>query len=269
MTETVPGLERGLKMLTEFSAREPVLGAPELTKRLGIPRSTVFRLLQTLESLRFVERVDKDRNFSLGPAVLQLGYGFLASMEIARTGQPVIESLRDVTGLACHVVIRDGRDIVVVARAKSQLPLLRSVRINVGTRLPAHAATHGFALMADLTLGELRSLYPEPTLRRFTSLTPGTVEELHARALEDSKRGYSIGESSFESGISVVSAPIRDATGRLVAVATATVAASKVDMALLEDGLVWKVKDAANEISRRLSRSTQATSKYLEQAELQ
>lgn len=52
-TYIVPGLERGLKILTEFSPREPVLGAPELSRRLGIPRTTVFRLLQTLESLGF------------------------------------------------------------------------------------------------------------------------------------------------------------------------------------------------------------------------
>ena len=45
----VPGLERGLKILAEFSPREPVLGAPELSKRLKIPPTTVFRLLQTLE----------------------------------------------------------------------------------------------------------------------------------------------------------------------------------------------------------------------------
>ena len=55
----VPGLERGLKILTEFSPREPVLGAPELSKRLKIPRTTVFRLLQTLESLGFLERAER------------------------------------------------------------------------------------------------------------------------------------------------------------------------------------------------------------------
>ncbi|MGE8473577.1 MAG: helix-turn-helix domain-containing protein, partial [Paraburkholderia hospita] len=70
----VPGLERGLRILTEFSPREPVLGAPELSKRLGIPRTTVFRLLQTLESLGFLERADRDRNYRLGVAVLRLGF---------------------------------------------------------------------------------------------------------------------------------------------------------------------------------------------------
>ncbi|WP_051888745.1 IclR family transcriptional regulator [Caballeronia sordidicola] len=269
MSEMVPGLERGLKVLTEFSAREPVLGAPELTKRLGIPRSTVFRLLQTLESLGFVERVDKDRNYSLGPSVLQLGYGYLASLEISQVGLPIIQSLRDTTGLACHIVIRDERHIVFVAKAQSHLPVFRSVKVNVGTRLPAHAATHGHVLMGDLELDELRALYPERYLQRFTPLTPATVEDLYERVKEDRQRGYSIGESSFESGISVVSAPVRDRTGKIVAVTTATIPRAKVDAALLENGLIGKVKKAADDLSRCLLHRQEACSNYLERMELQ
>src|ERR1700744_6438187 len=89
----VPGLERGLKILTEFSAREPVLGAPELSKRLKIPRTTVLRLLQTLESLGFLERAAKARNYRLAVAVLRLGLDSLSSLELADLGLPIIEAL--------------------------------------------------------------------------------------------------------------------------------------------------------------------------------
>ncbi len=145
----VPGLERGLRILAEFSPREPVLGAPELSKRLGIPRTTVFRLLQTLESLGFLERADKDRNYRLGVAVLRLGFEYLSSLELTDLGLPVIESLRDATGFTAHIVIRDGRDVVFVAKAQNAGNAFGSVRVNVGTRLPAHATTHGHVLMGD------------------------------------------------------------------------------------------------------------------------
>ena len=177
----VPGLERGLKILTEFSPREPVLGAPELSKRLKIPRTTVFRLLQTLESLGFLERADKDRNYRLGVAVLRLGFEYLSSLELTDLGLPILEGLRDATGLTSHILIRDGRDVVFVAKAQSHAPIFSSVKVNVGTRLPAHATTHGHVLMGDLTLDELRALYPEKSLERFTKLTPETVEELYER----------------------------------------------------------------------------------------
>ncbi|WP_321842821.1 IclR family transcriptional regulator [Paraburkholderia bannensis] len=249
----VPGLERGLRILTEFSPREPVLDAPELSRRLGIPRTTVFRLLQTLESLGFLERADRDRNYRLGVAVLRLGFEYLSSLELTDLGLPLIESLRDATGLTSHIVIRDGRDIVFVAKAQSHAPIFSSVKVNVGTRLPAHATTHGQVLMGDLTLDDLRALYPEPQLERFTPSTPDTVEELYMRIREDAERGYAVSESSFERGISVVSAPVRNDTGRIAAVVTTTIPRPGIEASLLDGGLIDKVRHAADELSKRLN----------------
>jgi DNA-binding IclR family transcriptional regulator len=249
----VPGLERGLRILTEFSPREPVLGAPELSRRLNIPRTTVFRLLQTLESLGFLERADKDRNFRLGVAVLRLGFEYLSSLELTDLGLPIIEALRNETGLTSHIVIRDGRDVVFVAKAQSHAPVFSSVKVNVGTRLPAHATTHGQVLMGDMTLDELKKLYPEPELERFTKQTPVTVEDLYERIRDDARRGFAISESSFERGISVVSAPVRNDTGRIVAVITTTIARHEIDPSLLDSGLIDKVRRAADELSQRLN----------------
>ncbi len=259
----VPGLERGLKILAEFSPREPVLGAPELSKRLKIPRTTVFRLLQTLESLGYLERADKDRNYRLGVAVLRLGFEYLSSLELTDLGLPIIEALRTATGLTSHILIRDGRDVVFVAKAQSQEPIFSSVKVNVGTRLPAHATTHGHVLMGDLSLGELRALYPEPVLARFTRLTPETVEALYDMVRADAERGYAISQSSFERGISVVTAPVRNDTGRIVAVITITIPRPEIDAALLETGLVDKVRHAATELSSRLNYRPGAQSQYL------
>ena len=249
----VPGLERGLRILTAFSPRETVLSAPELSKRLGIPRTTVFRLLQTLESLGFLERVDRERNYRLGVAVLRLGFEYLSSLELTDLGLPIIEALRDDTGLTSHIVIRDGRDVVFVAKAQSHAPMFSSVRVNVGTRLPAHATTHGQVLMGDLTLDELRKLYPEPALEAFTPHTPGTVEVLFERIVEDATRGYALSESLFESGISVVSVPVRNDTGRIAAVITTTIPRPRIDVSLIEDGLIDKVRHAAGQLSQRLN----------------
>ncbi|MET3230890.1 UNVERIFIED_ORG: DNA-binding IclR family transcriptional regulator [Burkholderia sp. 1263] len=263
----VPGLERGLRILTEFSPREPVLGAPELSKRLKIPRTTVFRLLQTLESLGFLERADKDRNYRLGVAVLRLGFEYLSSLELTDLGLPIIEALRDETGLTSHIVIRDGRDVVFVAKAQSHAPIFSSVKVNVGTRLPAHATTHGQVLMGDMTLDELKKLYPEPELERFTKQTPVTVDDLYERIRDDARRGFAISESSFERGISVVSAPVRNDTGRIVAVITTTIPRHEIGASLLDSGLIDKVRRAAGELSQRLNHRPKsgpdAGSKYM------
>ena len=69
----------------------------------------------------------------------------------------------------------------------------------------------------DRVVEELRQLYPEPQLERFTDRTPATVEELSERVRESAALGYAVSEASFERGISVVTAPVRDQTGRIVA----------------------------------------------------
>jgi DNA-binding IclR family transcriptional regulator len=251
-TYLVPGLERGLRILTEFSAREPVLGAPELSRRIGIPRTTTFRLLQTLEALGFIERANGDRQYRLSVAVLRLGFEYLSSLELTDVGTPVLERLRDATGLSTHLLIRDGRDVVFVAKAQTREPMFSSVKVHVGTRLPAHATVHGQVLMGDLSLTELRALYPEKQLERYTDRTPATVADLYARVREFAQQGYALSEASFETGISVVSAPVRDQSGRIVAALTATVPRSDIGDA--ERGpLVADVCAAAIELSGRLN----------------
>lgn len=257
----VPGLDRGLRILMEFSPREAELGAPELARRLGIPRTTVFRLLQTLESLGFIERADKDKSYRLGVAVLRLGFEYLSSLELTDFGTPIIERLRDETGFTSHIVIRDGRDIVFVAKAQSYESVFSSVRVHVGTRLPAHATIHGRLLMSGLSLRELKALFPEQRLKQYTDRTPRTVTQLFNLIKEDIERGFVISESSFERGISVITAPVRDDGGEVVAVITVTIPRAELTAQELAGDLVEKVKAAADELSMRLNYRPDAPSR--------
>ena len=58
----VPGLQRGLEILRSFSRDRHRIGAPELARELNIPRSTVFRLIQTLEYMGFLEKLENGSN---------------------------------------------------------------------------------------------------------------------------------------------------------------------------------------------------------------
>ncbi|GAB2487596.1 hypothetical protein GCM10027082_43380 [Comamonas humi] len=77
----VPALERGLRLLQEFGRGSHQLSAPELVRRLNLPRATVFRMLSTLESMDFLERIDGGSEYRLGMAVMRLDWGCLQSQE--------------------------------------------------------------------------------------------------------------------------------------------------------------------------------------------
>ena len=236
---SVPGLERGLRILMTFSAREPVLAGADLARRLDIPRSTVFRLLQTLEAEGFIEKAGDDRHYRLGVAVLRLGFEYLNSLELTDLGTPVIEKLRDVTGFSSHILILDQRDAVFVAKAASRELVFGTVR--VGTRLPAHATAVGHILLGDYSLTSLKQLYPERKLEAYTAHTPTTVEALHRVVQEDVARGYSMSQAFFEQNISTIAAPVRNHRGQICAVISVTIPQARVEADLLESGIVEKV----------------------------
>jgi DNA-binding IclR family transcriptional regulator len=246
---TVPGLERGLRLLQEFSRGEASLSAPELARRLGVPRSTVFRLLVTLESMGFVERTNDGRAYRLGLAVLRLGFEYLASLDLVELGRPLLETLRDETNYAAGLVVRDGRDAVYLHRAPSRSPFASAVA--VGTRLPAHATVLGLVLLSDLSLAALRGLYPETRLEALSASTPADADALFEAAQRVRARGWVLSEGYFESNICTVAAPVRDRDGHVVAAIGLTVPGTAIPQERQAD-LIARVSGAAARLSALL-----------------
>jgi len=247
---SVPGLERGLRILSEFSRDTPTLTAPELARRLDVPRTTIFRLLVTLESLGFVERARNGRDYQLGTAVLKLGFEYLASLSLTELSRPILERLRDELGYSANLVIRDGRDIVYVQKVASSSPFASSV--HVGTRLPAHATVLGRVLLSRHSFPALLALYPEERLQSHGPNTPATVNELYQLLLADRERGYVIEEGFFENNISTIAAPVFDEDGNVAAALGLTIPNLQVPDAS-QTRLIASVCSAAQELSRCLN----------------
>jgi DNA-binding IclR family transcriptional regulator len=247
---TVPGLERGLRILGEFSRKEPVLTPPEIARRLGVPRSTVFRLLMTLESMGFVERTDDGRAYRLGLAVLRLGFEYLGTLSLTDLARPILDRVRDDTGFAASLVVRDGRDIVYILRAAARSPFASSV--SVGTRLPAHATVLGHVLLGDLPLAQVRALYPEARLDQLSPSTPRDADALFELAQQARQRGHVLSEGFFEAHISTVAAPVHGEHGHVVAALGLTIPGGTIPEER-RAALVASVRGAATELSTLLN----------------
>ena len=256
----VPALERGLRVLCEFSRENRTLSAPELARRFDLPRSTVFRLLTTLESMGFLERAEGGRDYRLGLAVLRLGFEYLASLELTQLGTPLLQRLCEDLRTPCNLVVRDGRSIVYVAKVAPPTPFASSV--TVGTRLPAHATVLGRILLEDLSLPQLRALYPEDRLETYSPSTPKTVNELFDMVQADRTRGYVLGEGFFESNISTIAAPVRDHSAHIVAALGVTITSGHIDEARMDE-MVQRVRETADAISGLLNYSPAASVKVV------
>lgn len=245
----VPGLQRGLQMLAEFRRDSRELTGAELARRLDLPRASVFRILQTLEQMGFVERVGDTSHYRLGIAVLRLGFEFLASMELTEFGRPVIDELSAASGQSSQLVVRDATEVVVVAKIAGATSLVSAMQ--VGGRLPVHATALGRVLLGGMPMEALSNLYAGKTLAAFTAQTPKTLVELHRRVAEDAERGYAISQGGFESGVSTVAAPVIDEHGAVAAAVSVTIPSSHIPPEQ-QARLVALVVEAAAKLSRRI-----------------
>ena len=254
----VPALQRGLQLLGQFTRDQRELTGAELSRRLGVPRASVFRLLQTLEQMGFVERIGDSAHYKLGIAVLRLGFEYLASMELTEHGRPILDDLCAATGLSAHLAVRDGHEVVVVAKSAGRSVMFNSIQ--VGARLPAHATVLGRVLLGGQTTDDLARLFAGVTLSASSSKTPTTLAALKDMVDADARRGYGVSQGGYDAGISTVAAPVFDEHHRVAAVVNVTVSANQIDPALL-DTLVSQVCQAAARLSERLNHSPHAAAR--------
>ena len=246
----VPALQRGLELLGQFNRTTPTLTGADLARSMALPRASVFRILHTLERSGYVERVGDSTHYKLGIGVLRLGFEFLASMELTEYGRPVIEQLRDLSGYSAHLVVRDGREVVFVVKAAGHSALFHSIQ--VGARLPAHATVLGRLLLSDLDMTELKKLYPESSLLKYTDKTPVSLTQLKALIDADRANGFGLSQGGFETGISTIAAPVFNDQHQVVAAISITVPAQKVAPEQAQT-LVSHVQSAAAQLTQRIT----------------
>lgn len=247
---TVPALQRGLQLLMQFNRNERELSGAELSRRLSLPRASVFRMLCTLEQGGFVERVGDSGFYKLGLSVLRLGFELLASMELTEHGRSILEELRNRCGYSAHLLVRDGSEAVFVEKAAGTQSRFHSIQ--VGARLPAHATVVGRLLLQGLPRGALRVLYPEDPLPTYTPRTPTTLDKLIELIEQHKRDGYAVSQSGFETGISTIAAPVFNDHSNVAAVLSITVPSPAVQPQEL-DGLIQQVREAAIQLTQRIS----------------
>jgi len=86
----VPGLARGLQMLQSFTRDRQEQTVGEMAKRVGVSRSSAFRIVYTLEACGFLRRIEDSRRYQLGSRVLELGYSFLAGKDLIEVATPIL-----------------------------------------------------------------------------------------------------------------------------------------------------------------------------------
>ncbi|BAJ32247.1 MULTISPECIES: IclR family transcriptional regulator [Kitasatospora] len=215
MSQTVT---RALRLLAELGEGERSLD--QLAELIGVHKTTVLRLLQSLEEERFVHR-DAQYRYHLGAGLFALSSLALEQRSIRRTAAPHLAELNAATGQTVHLAAYEGGEAVYIDKYDSRHPVRMYSRI--GLRAALHNTAVAKVLLADLPPGERRRVVDRI---EFTVHTPNTLtspQALLAELEQVAAQGWAQDHAEHESFINCVAAPIRDASGRVVAAASISV----------------------------------------------
>lgn len=243
----VQSLERAFAILDEVSRRPA--GVTDIAERVRLPKSTVARLLATLEEVEAVERSDGAR-WRIGPGVTALTAAVSPERTLISVAQPVLVDLVGELGEDAGLGLPDGNEVLYVAQAESDNPV--QVRDWTGTRAPMHAVPSGLVLLAEWPDDALEA-YLGGELVPLTRRTITDPTRLRKRLLEVREVGFAWGLEEFAEGIDSVAAPVRDARGNAIAAIHVHGPAYRFPRAGTEAGVASAVVEAAARVSRLLA----------------
>lgn len=246
----VPGLRRGLLVLETLANEGRPMSVGDIGKRIGLTRSSMFRLAYTLQHMGFVEEVPETKALRLGPRVLNIGYAYLASQSLIEVARPELEALRDRTSVSSHLAILDRGEILYLSCVQTRSGFLSTM--NVGTRLPAYASPMGWLLLGEYKAAEIAALYPPSSFKPMTEQTPKNLGELMERIAAAASAGYAISHGVVEPGGSSIAVAVRDRAGKVVAAIDISAPDSAFDLQHFEGRDVALVVATASSISSRL-----------------
>ena len=241
MSNAMQSADRALAILGAFSVTRPQVGVTELARELGMHKSTVSRLLATLEGRGLVQRVG-DR-FTPGPELARLGALTDPGLVLLPAARPVLVRLADETGETVNLAVRRGdRALNVHQVASAHFVGLTDW---TGRATPLHATANGKVLLA---FGD------ESAPARLERLTPRTIVDVPALERELDRvrrRGHATAVEELEEGLNSIAAPIRAPDGRCVAAVSVAGPSYRVTRRRL-DSIAAACVEAGTAISARL-----------------
>ncbi len=246
----VQSLERAFAILDEVAQRPA--GVTAIADRVRLPKSTVARLLATLEDVDAVERFDGSL-WRIGPGVEALTAAASPERSLVSAARPLLVDLVAELGEDAGLGLPDGNEIHYVDQVESDNPV--QVRDWTGTRAPMHAVPSGLVLLAEWPQDALDA-YLAGELAALTRRTVTDPGELLARLVGVREAGYAWGLEEFAEGIDSVAAPIRDGRGKAIAAVHVHGPSYRFPPPRSDARVAGAVTAVAHEISRRLAGAT-------------
>ncbi len=204
----IEALARGLEVLALFNREHPTLSMSEIMSLTGFNKTTIYRILSTLEATGYLERNPTTRRYRPGIRVLSLGFTALNNLDVREVARPYLEELAQQFDLTSSLSILDSLQVVYIDRIRNRE--IVGVLLGLGARIPAHCSSMGKVMLANLSPEECKRRLDNVDLKPCTKRSLHDVKALLAELEQVRQQGYALNDGELSSGLRAVAAPIFD-----------------------------------------------------------
>ncbi|WP_227938296.1 IclR family transcriptional regulator [Alkalihalobacillus deserti] len=207
--DLVKSVERSLNILGCFSMEQQTLTIKEIASKLSLPKSTVFRLLNTLKAKNFIEQDPDSQRYQLGYKLYDLGNIYADKLDLRKLSYPIMMELNKKTAETVHLNILDMGQRVCIEKIESTHQIRSSIKVGARSSLCFGAA--GKVLLAFLPENEIKQII-------FNEQLSAEQEEILRKDLQkirDTGFIVTVGDRVIDK--TSISAPVFDSMGRVIA----------------------------------------------------
>jgi len=214
-TPAIQSLDRGLAILEAVAAASHPVPLKQLTDLIGINRSSVFRLANTLRQRRFLANPKGSKDYILGPTAWRLSRRYGRSV-LGTFFHHYLQELTATLGETSHFAVREGVELFFIDH---QIPTGQVVSVagQTGEFAPLHCTAHGKALLADCDRSTLQELLGRAPLQVYTRTTIASLTKLARACAQVRLEGFAIDDGEYIEEVRCLAAPIRDPQGEILA----------------------------------------------------
>lgn len=245
----IRSVSRALRILACFTPATPELALVTISDRVGLPKSTAFRLLSVLESAGYVERCEGGECYRVGIGAFKTGSAYLAQLTLEKAARPHMEKLVAGRNLSANLGILSEDEVIYLVIVEPATAL--RFASTVGQRQHVHCSALGKALVAGLPESQIRDILAQggmPARTEHTFTDPNAFL-VHLETVCD--QGYATDEEEAAVGVRCIAAPVYDQHGDVVCALSLSGPTSFYLPGEMPQ-IIDDVKTAARAISRRL-----------------
>jgi len=247
---TINSILRANNILQLLAKNPTGLRIGELAKRLDLDRTTVFRIMVTLEQCAFAERIGEGKAYKLGVGIFEVGSAYIRSTDIHSIARPVMIDLSHQVREGVHWAILSGKNAVCIDKIES--PRSLGTTSKIGRAVALNAGSVGKVLLAFQPDEARENLLGSVELLRFTHRTITSTDNMRSEIQKIRRQGYCISLGEGEIDMACIAAPIFDHTGRIAAGISVGGHIQRFEDSENARNMTAQLIDAARQISEKL-----------------